>query len=646
MGEKERVNVIIGTAGHVDHGKTKLVHALTGIQTDRLKEEQARGISIELGFAPFLLPNGKLAAIVDVPGHERFVKQMVAGAVGMDLVLLVIAADEGVMPQTKEHLDVLELLQVPRGIVVLTKADLVEEDWLELVIEEVKETLQGTLFESAPVLALSSTTGQGIDALKEMIVEKVEQIQRRPLAGAARLPIDRVFTMTGFGTVVTGTLLSGQLQVGEQLILMPKNQPCRIRGLQVHGDKVEEAQAGQRVAVNLSGLELSDVQRGDVLASPELLTPAYRVSVRLQNLAHSEETLIDRQRVRFHAGTRETLGRLVLLDRIEVKPGEDCLAQIILEEPVVVLKSDRFVLRSYSPAVTIGGGRIIEPDAFKIKKNKPELLNSLTTKEKGSLAELLAQHLAQTAMPLSPDETIKKFNISQAEVQNFLEEVKVQESPSVALLCSDKKNTYMLSKALLETLERTILRHLEKFHQKYPLRTGMAKEDLKGKLVPTWNSKAYNALLQTLQQRQSIDITGHTLSSYQYQNEPTSEMEEIIKKIESWFQEKAFQPPTTGEVIERLIQEEKQRQEEAEEILSYLTETGRLVKIAEDLRIHQQSMALFRNKVIQALQEKGEMTIAEVRDLTGSSRRYTVPLMEWLDRERITKRVGDKRVLF
>ncbi|KAB2953905.1 selenocysteine-specific translation elongation factor [Heliorestis acidaminivorans] len=645
MTRAEDIHVIIGTAGHVDHGKTKLVNALTGVHTDRLKEEKARGISIELGFAPFVLPDGKKAAIVDVPGHEKFVKQMVAGAVGMDLVLLVIAADEGVMPQTKEHLDVLELLQVPQGIIVITKADLVEEEWLDLIVEEVKETLQGTLFEQAPVVTLSSTTGQGIDSLKAMIAAQVTKIPRRLLAGAPRLPIDRVFTMAGFGTVVTGTLLSGQLQVGQQLTIMPSEQPCRIRGLQVHSEKVEEARAGQRVAVNLSGIELSDVNRGDLLATAEALTPAYRVTVRLQNLSHSGRTMKDQERVRFHAGTRETLGRLTLLDRHELEPGKDSLAQIVLEEPVVVLKGDRFVLRSYSPALTIGGGRVIDPNALKVRKNKVELLKNIETQEKGSIADRLLQHLSQTGLPLSPDEAIKKFTLSKEELEKLLEKVQDHKTPGIALLGREKPPIYFISAALLVSLEQSFVRHLEKYHQDYPLRSGMAKEELKGKLLSAWNSKAYGALLQTLQERQSIAIKGHALALYNFGNEPSAEVRAIIKKIEKWYLEKEFQPPTVAETKEKLITEEKVSPESADEIMNYMIDQGLLFKLAEDLRIHSQAMKRFREIVIQGLQEQAEMTISEVRDLTDSSRRYVVPLMEWLDRERVTIRKGDKRVL-
>ena len=345
--------LIIGTAGHIDHGKTTLVKRLTGIETDRLKEEKQRGISIELGFAPFTLPSGQKAAIVDVPGHERFIRHMLAGAFGIDMVLFTIAADEGVMPQTREHADIIEMLGVDKGIVVITKKDMVDEEWLMLVEDDIRQYIEGGILKGAPIVAVSAVTGEGIPELLDTIEKVAESVVEKPILGYARLPIDRVFTIAGFGTVVTGTLWSGQIKVGDTLELMPVQKMVKVRTLQVHNEKVPTAYAGQRVAVNLQGIEVGDIKRGYLLADSGYLTPSHRVDTKLRLLSSSSRTLRNWNRVRFHLGTDEVLGRVVLLDRDELLPGEETFVQIVMEKPVVAYKGDPFVIRYYSPVDTI-----------------------------------------------------------------------------------------------------------------------------------------------------------------------------------------------------------------------------------------------------------------------------------------------------
>jgi selenocysteine-specific elongation factor len=347
--------LILGTAGHIDHGKTTLVKALTGIETDRLKEEKQRGISIELGFAPFVLPDGQKAAIVDVPGHERFIRHMLAGAFGIDLVMLVIAADEGVMAQTREHMDIIELLGVKSGIIALTKKDMVDDEWLMLVEEEVREYLSATILADAAIIPVSAVSGEGIPELLQEIQKVAEGIKERPVYGKARLPVDRVFTKAGFGTVVTGTLWSGQIETGETLELLPSGKKVKIRTLQVHNDKVDKAYAGQRVAVNLQGVDIADIERGNWLSTPAYLTPTYRMDARLRILSSSSRVLKNWNRIRFHLGTDETMARVVLLDGDELHPGQEGYVQIVMEKPVVGHKGDPFVIRYYSPVSTIGG---------------------------------------------------------------------------------------------------------------------------------------------------------------------------------------------------------------------------------------------------------------------------------------------------
>ncbi len=394
--------IIVGTAGHVDHGKTRLVKALTGVDTDRLREEQERGISIELGFAPLPLGSGVVAGIVDVPGHERFVKNMLAGAGGVDLVLFVVAADEGVMPQTREHLDILELLHVQKGIVALTKTDLVDQDWLQLVQEEVRGALAGTRFADAPIIPVSSITGEGLDRLRLALEKMAAAVQPKPRAGPARLPIDRIFTITGFGTVLTGTLFSGSIRSGDVLVIMPSEVQGRVRSLQVHGKKTEDAHAGQRVAVNLAGVEVGEVERGDVLTTPGAFTPVRRLTAWLHALEHAPRPLKNWQRVRFHLGAKETLGRLRLLDQDELPPGADTFVQIELEEPVVAAVHDRFVIRQYSPVTTVGGGEIVEVGGLRHRRFRTEVLERLKRKLSGSPFAAPPGGAADGARPCHP----------------------------------------------------------------------------------------------------------------------------------------------------------------------------------------------------------------------------------------------------
>ncbi|MZP29652.1 selenocysteine-specific translation elongation factor [Heliobacterium undosum] len=633
------VHAIIGTAGHIDHGKTRLVAALTGVDTDRLKEEKERGISIELGFAPLRLSDGRMAGIVDVPGHERFIRHMVAGVTGMDVAILVIAADEGVMPQTKEHLDVIELLQVPRSLTVLTKTELVDDEWLAMITEDVRQFLAGTPLAASPILPVSAVEGRGVAELKRALESLLGDLPRRPFAGPARLPIDRVFTMKGFGAVVTGTLASGMLRAGDTLTLYPSERPARIRGLQVHGEKVDAAWAGQRVAVNLSGVEVSQVARGDVLASPGTLQPAYRVTVRLQALNREDKPLRDRERIRFHAGTKETLGRLTLLDRERIEPGESAFALILLEEPVVVAKGDPFVLRTYSPARTVGGGQVIEPVAGKWKKNRPDVIAHLSVLEQGSPDERLAQHLARTGQPVTPAEAANLPGFDRDGVEAMM-----AGAASVSLLSGDGVE-YLANAAQVTTLESSLRSDLDAYHRRYPLRRGMPKEELKSRLVPAWGAKAYGALLETWKQRGLITVDGKTVALADRKDKPPKEMVRLLAALEDRFLRDGLQPPLPAEARDWLVREGLSA-ENAEECLNCLVERDRLRKIGDDLLFHVQALADFRQLIVNALRDGGELTVAEARDLAKSSRRYMVPLLEWLDRERVTRRAGDKRSLW
>ncbi|HHY92195.1 MAG TPA: selenocysteine-specific translation elongation factor, partial [Firmicutes bacterium] len=487
-------HIIIGTAGHVDHGKTTLIQALTGHNTDRLKEEQERGISIELGFAPFDLPSGRRAGVVDVPGHERFIRHMLAGVGGFDLVLLVVAADEGVMPQTREHLDILQLLGVRSGLIVLTKVDLVDAEWLALVKEEVRAAVQGTFLAEAPMYAVSAVTGQGIPELITAIDQATEAVSERDHTGPFRLPVDRVFTIAGFGTVVTGTLLSGTVKPGDRAMVYPAERPTRIRQVEVHGAKVETAYAGQRVALNLAGLSREEVERGAVVATPASLTPSTQVDVRLLLLGRAPRPLKQRERIRFHTGTAEILGRVHLLEVEELAPGESALVQLRLEGPVAVRRGDRFVIRSYSPATTIGGGRVLEPAAPRRHRFDPAVLAELRQKEAGDPLDLVAHALERAGLrPVSPEEVARSAGLGAEETTAALA-VLVDRGRAVRLTLEGSA-FYLDQGAVVRAVdEATAL--LNSFHYEHPLRQGLPLEEIRARVFPEFSPRLLTEFLR------------------------------------------------------------------------------------------------------------------------------------------------------
>ena len=443
-------HIIIGTAGHIDHGKTTLIKALTGCNTDRWKEEQERGITIDLGFAFFDLPNGDRAGIVDVPGHEKFIHNMVTGVCGMDMVLLVIAADEGIMPQTKEHMDILHLLGIQKCIVVLNKMDLVDPEWLELMEEEVRDQLQDTFLKDAPVVKVSAVTGEGLKELTDEIVKmETSEVQEKEIHTIPRLPIDRVFTISGFGTIVTGTLISGIIRKDDTLQLYPWNAPCKVRNIQVHGKNVDECSAGQRVAVNLTGIKKEDISRGDVLASPNSMKGTTLLDVKLKILKDSNRIVKNRSRLHLFTGTSEVLCRAILLDRDEVKAGEECFAQLRLEQELALRKGDRFVVRFYSPMETIGGGEVLEPNPKAKRRFKEEALEELRRKEAGSSVDVVQMHVKSHRDTLiTITELAKLTALSEEEIRQDVSEL---EDGSEAFVFPMKKDTYVFRNRLRQS---------------------------------------------------------------------------------------------------------------------------------------------------------------------------------------------------
>lgn len=627
--------LVIGTAGHIDHGKTTLVKAMTGIETDRLKEEKQRGISIELGFAPFNLPSGQRAAIVDMPGHERFIRHMVAGAFGIDMVILTIAADEGIMPQTREHMDIIELLNVRQGIVAITKIDLVDEEWLMLMEDEIRQYIDKSILKGAPLIPVSAVTGEGLDKLMDTIEAMAKDIPEKPAFGYARLPIDRVFTMSGFGTVITGTLWSGQIQVGDTLELLPVQRPVKVRTLQVHNEKVTTAYAGQRVAVNLQGIEVADIRRGYLLASSGVLTPSHRVDVRLRLLASSPRNLKNWNRIRFHLGTDEALGRIVLLDRDELHPGEEAYAQIVLEKPIVGYKGDPFVIRYYSPVTTIGGGTIIDANAPKQKRFKEDVLEQLATKEEGSLYDLLLQEMhAKPEQTITVTDLVKKTGAKEEDVKSELDQLLDDEK------VYDLKNNEYISQLGLDIIISKMKTTLEAYQHSYPLRPGYPKEDMRSRHFPAINGKTFNAILKLLEAQGQIKSSSSLLALPGFKPEPSAADQQKLEQISAVMNQRLFNPPSPEELRQELGLDEDYFQE----MLAYLVNEQQLVKISQDVYFSSNAIEEGKRRLEEYFAKEKELSLATARDLFDTSRKYALPLVEYYDRIRFTRRVGDMRV--
>jgi selenocysteine-specific elongation factor len=628
---------IIGTAGHVDHGKTTLIKALTGVDTDRLKEEKERGISIELGFASLPLPSGAKAGVVDVPGHEKFVRQMLAGIGGIDLVLLVIAADEGVMPQTTEHLEIIDLLQIPRGIIVLTKVDLVEPDWCELVKLEVAEALRGTVLAQSEIIEVSVTTGVGLDYLLTCIDEKLTQLSGKADLGPCRLPIDRSFSVPGFGTVVTGTMYHGNLQVGDPVVIEPGEIKSRVRSMQVHGNKVEEGFAGQRVAINLPNVELNDIPRGATLLSPGFLNPSQILDLSLILLDSAEMPLVQRQRVRFHIGTKEVFGRIHLLDREEIEPGAKVYAQILLEEPVVAARRDRFIIRLYSPARTIAGGIIIDVGNKKCKRYSEQSVAQMVIKEMGTPEDLISEQLSKVFVPQTTTELGQTTGLDIPEIEQAL--VKLGEQVDSFII---EGQSYWFHNESLLPLRRELTKLIDQYHKKYNLRTGVLKEEIKSRLFTNWNSKIYSGLLKYLQDNKIIEVSGNYINLPGFKAEPQGKLQPIASQVISEFKVAKLSPPDWEAVMNKY----KIDQTLHEELLQYYLHVGILVKVTGNLYFSFEALDEAKKIIEQLLKEKSEFIASDAKDRLNTSRKYLIPLLEYFDTQKITRRIGDKRVIF
>ncbi|MDN5347990.1 MAG: selenocysteine-specific elongation factor [Clostridia bacterium] len=628
--------LIVGTAGHIDHGKTALVKALTGVDTDRLKEEKERGISIELGFAPLILPGGRRLGLVDVPGHERFIKHMLAGVGGIDLALLVIAADEGVMPQTREHLYILDLLQVKQGIIVLTKIDLVDEEWLELVEEEARQLVQGTVLDGAPIVKVSALTGEGIPELLRAIAAIAAITPSRQPSGKVRLPIDRVFSISGFGTVVTGTLWSGTIRPGEEIEILPQGLRNKVRGLQVHGETVKEAKAGQRVAVNLVGVEVQDIKRGNVLVEPGFFTPTQRLDASLR-LLKDVPSLANRTPVHFYLGTSEVLGRVILLDKDELKGGDSGLVQILLEGPVVAARGDRFVIRSFSPLVTIGGGLVLAAHPPRHRRFQAEVITALQTRLTGNAREIVAGVIKESKGVLTENEVARKAELLLEEVRDHLQDLA---AAGEIILFKEEGLYYALAAGCYRGWVAKVTSSLEDYHRKFPLRRGLPKEELRTRFFPRLDIKPFQGFLKQGASEGYWRLEGNDVFLPEFEVKLSPELARAYQNLIDTFRRGWWQPPTWAEAIARLNINER----DAEELLHYASRQGTLVRLSEDLYLHSEALEAAKEQ-IRRLAANGPVTLGEVRDALGSSRKYVLPLLEYLDQIKFTKRIGDKRVV-
>jgi selenocysteine-specific elongation factor len=619
--------VILGTAGHIDHGKSSVVKALTGIDPDRLKEEKERGITIDLGFADLSYPDGLTIGIVDVPGHERLVKNMLAGAGGIDLVLLVIAADEGIMPQSREHLSICNLLKIKSGLIAITKADLVEKDWLELVEDEVRDFVKGTFLEGAEIVTVSSKTMFNLDLLKEKIREVALTVESKPTRGLFRLPIDRVFTLKGFGTVVTGTAVSGTLSVDDAVEILPSNIQSKVRGLHSHGKPLQTAFAGQRVAINLQGVDKEALKRGDSVVIPGKFIPTKKIDAKVEMLS-DVPVLKSKSLVHFHLGTSETIARVILYGRNEIKANESCYCQFRLREPVITISGDRYIVRRFSPVDTIGGGEVL--DSLPSRRSLKDGTDDLQVFEKGTLEEKIATKIQRAGIYGKTVSLLEGW--IKEEIPSIRNAINLLKGKGVILQFEDiliHSNTY-------HTLKETVRKILDNFHRKNPLKPGMLKEELRAQI--NIDPRLFGNLLTSLKEI-VIDKELVRLASFRV---ALSQVDETFKsKIIGLLEKSGFQPLTKEELCQSLQTEQRK----LTDILNLMAKEGSLVRINESFYVPSTVYRSMIEKLKAFYSKKPEMTVAEFRDILNTTRKYALPFLEYLDSNKITLRVGDIRKL-
>ena len=623
--------VTVGTAGHIDHGKSALVRALTGTDPDRLVEEQRRGMTLDLGFAHLDLPSGRRIGIVDVPGHEALVHNMLAGAGGIDLVMLVVAADEGAMPQTREHLDILRFLRIAGGVVVLNKIDLVDDpDWLAVVEEDLTALVAGTPLEGAPIVRVSSRTGEGLPQLTKTLDDLVSRVPPRPSGGPVRLPVDRSFTMQGFGTVVTGTLWSGAIRPGDQLVILPHEREVRVRGVQVHGSAVPEARAGSRVAVNLVGVEKDEVRRGEVLATPGAFRATDRLDVRLR-LLPSAPPLKQTARMHLHLGSGATVGRVALSDRALLAPGDETLAQLRLEEPLVALHGDRFVVRRYSPTETLGGGVVL--NASPERRRRAQAAAALEAANRSGAEALVVSAVAATGSGgLPPAAAAAAAGVDEAGAAGA-----VESAVTTGLLV--ERGGRLFARSVLDDLRRSVEEALRAYHQRAPWRRGMPREDLKSRVVGGAADRLFDGVIGDLLAEGRVVIHRGLLALAGFDPVVPDADRRARDAVMTALMRGGTSPPSVDD-LRRLAAPVA-----VDRMLQVLIDEGLVIAVAPDLRFAAPVVEQVRRVVIDTLRGGGEVTVATVRDRLQTSRKFALALLEFFDAARVTRRVGDRRLL-
>ena len=635
-------NIIVGTAGHIDHGKTTLIKALTGRNTDRWEEEQRRGITIDLGFTYFDLKNGDRVGIIDVPGHEKFINNMVAGVVGMDLVLLVVAADEGIMPQTREHMDILGLLGIKKSILVINKCDLVDEEWLELVEEEIQEELEGTFLEGAPVVKVSAATGQGLDELTDMIQQLMsDEVVAKDTQTIPRLPIDRAFTLSGFGTIITGTLISGTITREDVLEMYPIGKECKIRNIQVHGQNQDKCYAGQRVAINLSNVKKKEIRRGCVLAPKNSMKNTDLLDVKLKVLEDSMRILTNHERLHLYTGTSEILCRAVLLDKEQIGPGEEGLVQLRLEEEIAVKRGDRFVVRFYSPMETIGGGIVLEPNPVRKKRFDAQAIEELKKKESGSLGDVMELQIKEhgdTMITLA--ELAKVMAHSVDELKEYLEEL---EESGTIFVFPMKKDTYLWHRDSEFAVRQKIEETLQKYHSEHPYRYGMKKAEIHNTFLKKIKPNIFDAYIERMTGENVYGRREEYLSLPGYEVPKDAMYLQTEKLIEDTFEKAGYDFVRFSEIDFGKIPRQT-----AEDVVLMMIDEGKVLRINEEMFTMKHLMDEAKEKIQNHLKEENLITIAQVRDMFSTSRKSAKPILEYMDSIKVTKKTGgeSERVVY
>ncbi|MDP8254730.1 MAG: selenocysteine-specific translation elongation factor [Candidatus Alcyoniella australis] len=628
--------LVLGTAGHVDHGKTSMVLRLSGIDTDRLKEEKTRGITIELGFAFIDLPSGIRLGIVDVPGHERFVRAMVAGAGGIDLLALIVAADEGVMPQTREHFEICRLLGVRHGLIVLTKIDLVEDpELLEMARQDVAELVADTFLADAPLVEFSATTGQGRDELIAVLDALAQQVEQRPTDGLFRMPIDRVFTLRGLGTVVTGTSIEGEIQVGAEVEVLPSRKRAKVRSIQVHGESADAARAGQRTAINLQGVDRDEIERGEVLVPRKVFTPTHMFDARVSLLSEAA-ALKPRTRVRVHAGTAEILGRIVNLESERIEPGSTVLAQIRLEQPLVLMPEDRFVLRSYSPVRTIGGGMVLHARPGKHKPGRQGLLADLRKLADGTLLEQVAIHVEGAGFRgLAQRELPTLVRASRREINRAFDKLLAQGT----IVKVEREESRAIHSRFLQMVTSSIAALLERYHADRPNDPGMPLGELRSRIEYPLPGRLFNRALEALAASSEVVVEQDIARRADHKVVLAGKLQQTVEEVADIFARAGLTPPTQNEVLEQFDDREY-----ALEALKQLSAQGKIVRVAQFLYFDAAALEKLAGQLKAYLEQHGEINAQGYKELTGASRKFTIPLAEYFDRIKLTVRRGDVRL--